>query len=59
MWGLRFRFAAPPSTVARFERSASKLTATGSGTIEIRGRRGCRFSAELPFGRRLPSACRR
>src|SRR5262245_6251636 len=31
----------------------------GSGAVEIRGRRGCRFSAELPFGRRLPPACRR
>ena len=59
MWGLRFRFAAPPSTVARFERSGRKLAATGSGTVEIRGRRGCRFSAELPFERRLPPACRR
>src|SRR5262245_2935479 len=29
----------------------------GSGTVEIRGRRGCRFSAELPF--ELPPACRR
>ena len=35
MWGLRFRFAAPPSTVARFERSGRTLTATGSGTVEI------------------------
>jgi S-formylglutathione hydrolase FrmB len=59
MWGLRFRFAAPPSTVARFERSGRKLIATGSGTVEIRGRRGCRFSAALPFERRLPPVCRR
>jgi S-formylglutathione hydrolase FrmB len=59
MWGLRFRFAAPPSTVAQFERSGRKLAATGSGVVEITGRRGCRFSAELPFERRLPPACRR
>jgi len=59
MWGLRFRFAAPPSTVARFERSGRKLAATGSGTVEIRGRRGCRFNAELPFERQLPPACGR
>ena len=59
MWGLRFRFDAPPSAVARFERSGNKLAATGSGTVEISGRRGCRFSAALPFERRLPPACRR
>jgi S-formylglutathione hydrolase FrmB len=59
MWGLRFRFTAPPLAVARFERSRNTLTATGSGTVEIRGRRGCRLSAELPFERRLPPACRR
>jgi S-formylglutathione hydrolase FrmB len=58
MWGLRFRFAAPPSAVARFERSGNQLTATGSGSVEISGRRGCRFSAELPFERKLPRACR-
>lgn len=58
MWGLRFRFAAPPSTVARFERSGSRLTATGTGTVEIRGRRGCRVAAELPFAIVLPRACR-
>lgn len=59
MWGLRFRFSAPPSTVARFERAGATLTASGSGTVEITGRRSCRFSAELPFERRLPAACRR
>jgi hypothetical protein len=58
MWGLRFRFSEPPTTVARFERIGRKLTATGSGTVEISGRRGCRFSVELPFERRIPTACR-
>ena len=58
MWGLRFRFAAPPTAVARFERAGNKLTATGSGTVEISGRRGCRFGVELPFERRLPPSCR-
>ena len=57
MWGLRFRFDAPPSTVARFERSGRRLSAEGSGTIEITGRRRCRVTAELPFERRLPRAC--
>ena len=59
MWGLHFRFAAPPSTVARFERSGSKLSATGNGSVEITGGRGCRLSAELPFEWRLPPACSR
>ena len=54
-----YRFAAPPSTVARFERAGAVLTATGSGTVEITGRRACRFSAELPFERRQPRACGR
>ena len=59
MWGLRFRFAAPPSEVAEFNRSGRTLSATGSGEVRIRGRRGCRFSGELPFERRLPRSCRR
>ena len=59
MWGLHFRFDAPPSAVARFERTGNKLNATGSGTVEISGPRGCRFSVALPFDRRLPPACRR
>jgi S-formylglutathione hydrolase FrmB len=58
MWGLRFHFAAPPTAVARFQRSGSTLTAEGSGLVEIRGRRGCHFTAELPFTMRLPRACR-
>jgi hypothetical protein len=59
MWGLRFRFAAPPTEVARFERSGSKLTGTGRGTVEIAGGVGCQLSAELPFELRLPAACLR
>lgn len=57
MWGLRFRFAEPPLAVAEFERSGRALTAGGSGAVEIRGGRDCRFSAELPFERRMPRAC--
>ncbi|HET6829981.1 MAG TPA: alpha/beta hydrolase-fold protein [Solirubrobacterales bacterium] len=58
MWGLRFRFARPPSKVAEFERSGRTLSATGSGKVRIRGRRRCRFGARLPFDRRLPRSCR-
>jgi hypothetical protein len=59
MWGLRFRFAAPPSELTEFERSGRTLSATGSGEVRIRGRKGCRFSRALPFERRLPRRCLR
>jgi S-formylglutathione hydrolase FrmB len=59
MWGLRFRFTAPPSEIAEFRRSGRTLSATGSGEVRIRGRRGCRFSSDLPFERRLPTRCLR
>jgi hypothetical protein len=57
MWDLRFRFADPPSAVVEFERSGRTLGASGSGEVRIRHRRGCAFSAELPFERRIPRAC--
>jgi S-formylglutathione hydrolase FrmB len=57
MWGLRFRFAKPPSAVASFKRSGRKLAATGRGTVQIRGEPGCRFAERLPFERRLRRAC--
>jgi S-formylglutathione hydrolase FrmB len=59
MWGLRFRFAAPPAEVAEFKRSGRALSAIGGGEVRIRRGRGCRFSGELPFERRLPRGCRR
>jgi S-formylglutathione hydrolase FrmB len=59
MWGLRFRFAKPPSVVVKFNRSGRTLAAAGRGRVRIGGRRGCRFSAKLPFERRLPRACLR
>jgi hypothetical protein len=59
MWGLRFRFAAPPSTVVQFKRSGRTLSASCTGKVRIRGPRGCELSWKLPFERRLPRACRR
>jgi S-formylglutathione hydrolase FrmB len=61
MWGLRFRFrfAEPPAAVAEFERSGRQLTATGRGSVRIRGAHGCHLGEELPFKRRLPRACLR
>lgn len=49
MWGLRLRFAAPPSAVVRFERAGAMLTAAGSGDVVI----------TVPFHRPLPAACLR
>jgi S-formylglutathione hydrolase FrmB len=57
MWGLRFRFAKPPSVVAAFKRSGRTLAATVRGRVRIVGRPGCRFGAKLPFRRELPRAC--
>ena len=58
MWGLRFRFAAPPTQVATFKRDGRTLKAAGTGKVELRGPRGCRLSLKLPFASRLPNACR-
>ncbi|MEJ7784215.1 MAG: alpha/beta hydrolase family protein [Solirubrobacteraceae bacterium] len=54
MWGLRFRFAAPPEAVARFERDGVVLRGEGVGTVTL-ARQGCSFTADLPFERSLPS----
>jgi hypothetical protein len=57
MWGLDFRCDAQPTELAEFTRDGARLTATGTGTVTITGARGCRFTAELPFARRLPGGC--
>ena len=57
MWGLGFRFAAPPSAVATFRRSGRTLKAKGRGRVAISGPGGCRLRARLPFERRLPRVC--
>jgi len=57
MWGLAFAFAEQPADVAEFTRDGVRLAATGSGTVTITGARGCRFTAELPFARRVPAGC--
>lgn len=57
MWSLRFRFAAPMTAVATFERDRKFLTGTGQGIVTLR-RHGCRLEAELPFTLALPQPCR-
>ena len=58
MWGLRFRFAVPPTSVVRFEKVGTLLAAAGSGDVVISGPAGCELRATLPFQRELPAACR-
>lgn len=57
MWGLDFRFAEQPAELAEFTRDGTTLTATGAGTVTITGARGCHFTEQLPFERRLPAGC--
>ncbi len=56
--GLRFRFAAQPTTVIRFEREEKALRGDGSGTVRIRRGPRCRLDLSLPFEIKLPRACR-
>ncbi len=58
-WDVRFRFAAPPSTLETFSLNDSVLSATGSGTATIHPDRGRSFTAQLPFSRRLQALPRR
>jgi S-formylglutathione hydrolase FrmB len=58
MWGLRFRFSAPPAGVVDFQRAGTTLTATGTGAVTITGPPGCEMRAQLPFRQVLPAACR-
>ena len=57
MWGLRFRSPRPRRWSPKFKHNGRTLSATGRGRVRIDGGRGCRFSAKLPFTRRLPRAC--
>jgi S-formylglutathione hydrolase FrmB len=57
MWGLRFRFAAPPSTVAEFRFADRTLYGAGTGYVVISGGPGCNLSLTLPFVHQLPAAC--
>jgi hypothetical protein len=59
MWGLRFRFDAPPAAVVDFQRTGPTLQATGAGTVAIDGPAGCSLRLVLPFERQLPPACLR
>ena len=56
-WGYTFVFAAPPGALATFSRgSGGRLHGAGSGRVTVRGPRGCKLVATLPFKSRT---CRR
>ncbi|MEA2436200.1 MAG: diacylglycerol O-acyltransferase / trehalose O-mycolyltransferase [Thermoleophilaceae bacterium] len=49
-WGFSFSFTPAPGAVETFSRSASgRLSGAGSGRVTVRGPRGCRLVATLPF----------
>ena len=53
MWGVRFRFKRPPTTLEVFRRRGGKLFGRGSGKARIRTASGRHFVAKLPFHRSL------
>ncbi len=57
MWGLRYRFAAPPPAVATFTRDGGALHGRGSGIVTLADTAtGCAVRATLPFDAPVPSA---
>jgi S-formylglutathione hydrolase FrmB len=56
-WGLRYRFAEPPTEVATFRREGHTLSATGHGTVHLTGFWGCDLTLDLPFREELPLTC--
>jgi S-formylglutathione hydrolase FrmB len=57
MWRLRFGFATAPSTLEAFSLDGGVLEGRGRGDVTIATPDACRFSARLPFRRRVPSGC--
>lgn len=58
VWGLRYRFAAPPATVVELRRRGDQLSITGTGRITLTGPAGCALDLRLPYAGPLPAACR-
>ena len=57
MWGLRFRFSAPPGALETFRLHRGALSGSGAGRVTIDTPDGCRLTVALPFSRHLPSGC--
>lgn len=53
-WGLRYRFAAPPTGIVTLRRQDGRLSGQGAGSMRIENFAGCGFEAALPFDRPLP-----
>ena len=53
-FGLRFRFRSAPDEVITFKLRGRRLSAAGSGVVQVRAPGGYRFTAQLPFdGRKV------
>jgi S-formylglutathione hydrolase FrmB len=52
-WGFSFKFAAAPEAVETLERSGGRLSGDGAGRVRVQAPSGCRFTATLPFDRKL------
>jgi S-formylglutathione hydrolase FrmB len=57
VWGLAFRFSAPPTEVIRMQRSGDRLTVSGRGHLTLDGDHGCRLDLRLPYRGPLPHIC--
>jgi S-formylglutathione hydrolase FrmB len=54
-WGIRFDFrSGPPEELATFKREGARISGTGVGRVRVKLRGGRRFTAQLPFDRKLP-----
>jgi S-formylglutathione hydrolase FrmB len=52
-WGFTFKFVAAPEAVETLERSGGRLSGDGDGRVTVRAPSGCRFTATMPFDRKL------
>jgi S-formylglutathione hydrolase FrmB len=52
-FGFRFSFRTAPSELIGFRLRGRRLAASGSGTVKVRTPGGTRFTAKLPFRRRV------
>jgi len=53
-WGLRYSFAAPPTSVVTLRRQGNRVSGQGTGSVRLENAAGCGFDTALPFDRALP-----
>ena len=56
-WGLRITLDRAPSALTVLKRAGRRVSGTGTGTLRLSARGGCRLTVALPFDRRLPKRC--